>query len=170
MKNLKTIAFLCTLFVIIGDLAAQKIEGRMNLSGFPTDGKIKENTAVDLFKSFRDGKYKINMSYKAENLGKRGLVLFDLKTTVKYNGKVIAQTSRTNWPFLPGDMFIPIEAFDLIPALQKHTFDMPIPRLSPNDIDVPLPKGKYDVSLTMVGFRPESLASPRPLNFSFVVE
>lgn len=170
MTHFRTISFL-VVFLVFGDLAAQKLEGRMSLSGLPSKGMIKENTAADLYKSFRDGKYKINMSYKAPGLDtRRGLVIFEIITVVKYNGKVISKMTRTNWPFFPGEMYIPIEAFDLIPALQKHTFDMGISKVSSTDIDVPLPKGKYEVSLNMVGFRPEGLESPRPLNFSFIIQ
>ena len=44
-----------------------------------------------------------------------------MKTTLKHNGKTISETSRKGWPWIPGDMFVPIEAFDAIPALQKLT-------------------------------------------------
>jgi hypothetical protein len=45
---------------------------------------------------------------------------------------------------------------------------MPAPKLYSRETDLPLPKGKYEVSLQMIGFRPEALNPPA--NFSFVVE
>lgn len=175
MKTL-FIASSISLLMSFGSVEAQKIEGKLSVSGLRTDTRIKESTAADFYKAFRDGTYKINFSYKAENVGKRGLVVFDMKTTVKYNGKIISESTRSNWPWIPVPprdapvgVFVPIEAFDLIPALQKFTFEMPAPKLYTKEADLPLPKGKYEVTLQMVGFRPEGLAIP-PVLFSFVVQ
>jgi hypothetical protein len=175
MKTLITAA-LVLLLLSMENVTAQKIEGRLSVSGLRTDTRIKETTAADFYKAFRDGTYKINFSYKAENVGKRGLVVFDMKTTVKYNGKIISESTRSNWPWIPVPprdapvgVFVPIEAFDLIPALQEFTFEMPAPKLYSRETDLPLPKGKYEVSLQMIGFRPEGLEIPSA-NFSFVVE
>ena len=159
-----------------GSAKAQKIEGKLSVSGLGTDTRIKQSTVVDIYNAIRDGTYKINFSYKAENVGKRGLVIFDMKTTVKYNGKIISESTRSNCPWIPVPprdapvgVFIPIEAFDLIPALQKFTFEMPAPKLYTKEADLPLPKGKYEVTLQMIGTRPEGLAIP-PVLFSFVVQ
>ena len=98
---------------------SQSISGKVSVTGFSADGTIKEQTPVELFKSFKENKYKIGFSYKAEGIENKGLVLFDMKTTVKKNGKIIGTSSRPGWPWLPGDMFVPAEAFDFIPMLQK---------------------------------------------------
>ncbi len=159
------------LFISLTNVEAQRIEGKLSVSGLQSDTRIKQSTALDFFKAFREGSYKINFNYKANEVGKRGLVVIDMKTTVKYNGKVISEATRKNWPWLPGDMFVPIEAFDLIPALQKFTFEMPIPKLNPKEADLPLPKGKYEVTLQMIVLKPgEDLGSIAPARFSFVVE
>lgn len=156
------------LFVLIAafvfsNVNAQSVEGSLTLSGFPRDGKIKEAIPVDLFKSFKENKYKINFSYKASREINRGIVLFDMKTTLKKDGKTIATTTRMNWPWLPGDMFVPIEAFDLIPSLQGMVSEMPTPKLYE-----PLPKGKYEVILEM---RPSGKVKGaiKPLNFNFII-
>lgn len=167
MKTIFTAA-LVLLLLSMGSVTAQTIEGKLSVSGLYTDTRIKETIVADFYKAFRDGTYKINFSFKAQDVGKRGLVLFDLKTTIRHNGKVISETTRSGWPMLPGDLFIPVEAFDLIPALQSYTFIMPTPKLSPDQVDVPLPKGKYEVSLQVVGVQPKGLIPPS--NFSFVVE
>lgn len=98
---------------------SQKLSGRISVTGFSNGGTIKEQTPVQLFKSFKENKYKIGFSFKGSGLGKDDIVLFDMKTTVKKNGKVIGTSTRPGWPWIPGDMFMPAEAFDFIPMLQK---------------------------------------------------
>jgi hypothetical protein len=183
-----SILFAILISFSLGEISAQKIDGMLSISGFPNGRTLKEATAVDLFKSFRDGTYKINCSYKADNVGKRGLVIFDMKTTVKHNGKVISESTRSNWPWIPVpprdapvEGFVPIESFDLISALQKFTFDVPSAnvrdikrgdtKLNSTEIDLPLPKGKYEVILQMIVLKPgDDLGSISPARFSFVVE
>lgn len=181
-----SVLFAIVISFSLSEISAQKVEGTVSISGFPNGRTLKEATAVDLFKSFRDGTYKINFSYKADNVGNRGLVIFDMKTTVKHNGKIISESTRSNWPWIPVpprdapvEGFVPIESFDLISALQKFTFDVPSAnvreikkrhtRQNSREIDLPLPKGKYEVTLQMVGMRPEHFLIP-PAQFSFVVE
>lgn len=167
MKKL-TVLFAILMAFSLSEISAQTVEGKVSISGFPSNSTLSEATVVDLFKSFRDGKYKINFSYKADNVNRRGVVLFNLKTTVKLDGKIILQSTRDGWPWLPGDLFVPIEAFDLIPGIQKVGI-MPIPKLAPDQMDSPLPKGKYDVTLEMVSSSETVKGRIQPLTFSFNV-
>lgn len=153
----KITGILCMMIVLSATAVfGQRIEGKMAVTGFPRDGVIKEVVPVDLFKSFKEGKYKVSFSYKADGMGSRGIVLFDLKTTVKRDGKTIHTSTRKGWPwlpgdlFLPGDIFVPIEAFDVIPALQKHVGDVPLSSLHDPKAERPLPIGKYEIMLEMV--------------------
>jgi hypothetical protein len=167
---MKKITFLFAIIMAfsLSEISAQTVDGRVTISGFPINSTLSEATVVDIFKSFRDGKYKINFSFKADNVNKRGVVLFNMKTTVKLNGKTILQSTREGWPWLPGDMYVPIEAFDLIPGFQKAGV-MPIPKLLPDQLDSPLPKGKYEVTLEMVSGSEAVKGSIKPLTFSFNV-
>jgi len=142
---------------------AQTVEGGLKISGIPRDGKISEAVPVDIFKSFKENKYKISFSYKANKDSNRGIVLFDMKTTLKKDGKTISTTTRKNWPWLPGDMYVPIEAFDLIPSLQSVASG-----ISRSSLSSPLPKGKYEVVLEM---KPAGNASGsiKPVNFNFII-
>lgn len=166
MKNY----FLATLFLLVSlPSLSQVLDGRVQIEGFPNGKNLKESIPVDLFKSFKENKYKIKFSYKASDIGKRGLVLFHMKTTVMRDGKTIHQSSRENWPWLPGDMYVPIEAFDMIPALQNEVYEMPVPRLDFPKLDTNLPKGTYSVKLEMipVGGIKGKIA---PAEFSFRIE
>lgn len=165
MKKI-TVLFAILILFSLSEIIAQSVDGRVTLSGFPSNGTLTEAKVVDLFKSFKEGKYKINFSYKADNVNRRGVVLFDMKTTVKLDGKIILQSTRGGWPWLPGDMFVPIEAFDLIPGIQKAGI-MPIPKLAPDQMDSPLPKGKYEVTLEMVPSSEAVKGRIQPLTFSF---
>lgn len=169
MKTLKILTLFC-LILISGYSYAQSIEGNVTISGLLPKSTLKEATVVDLFKSFKDGIYKIKFSYKADNVNRRGVVLFDMKTTIKLNGQTILQSTRGGWPWLPGDgYFVPIEAFDLIPGIQKVGI-MPVPKLAPDQMDMPLPKGTYDVTLEMVSSSEAIQGSIKPLTFSFNVK
>lgn len=118
------------------------LEGKLYVNGFSRTNTFKEISAVDLFKAFKQEKYKIAFSFKAGGLNEGYIILFNMKTTVKYNGKTISQTSRDGWPWLPGDMFVPAEGFDFIPALEelhtKSAFSSSY-----------LPKGTYEIILEM---------------------
>lgn len=98
---------------------SQSVEGKLSIKGVMMGKTIKQNTPVQLFKAFKDGVYKINFNFKTTDAEVDQIILFDMKTTVKHNGKTISESSRGGWPWLPGDMFVPIEAFDAIPAWQK---------------------------------------------------
>ena len=116
------ILFLAIGFVVATPIAySQNISGNVSVSGFSKDGTIKEQSAVELFKSFKENKYKIDFAFKVSGPDSKGIILFDMKTTVKKNGKVIGTSTRPSWPWIPGDMFLPAEAFDFIPMLQKET-------------------------------------------------
>lgn len=167
MKILKIVSFL-SLILFSGQCFAQSVDGQVSISGLSSKTALKEATAVDLFKSFKEGKYKINFSYKADNVNKRGVVLFDMKTTVKLNGKTIVQSTRGGWPWLPGDMYVPIEAFDLIPGIQKASV-APVSRMKSAEMDNPLPKGNYEVTLEMVTSSEAVKGKIKPLIFSFNV-
>lgn len=147
MKILKFISFL-SLILFLGQCFGQSVDGQVTISGLSTKTAIKETTVVDLFKSFKEGKYKINFHFKSDEVNKRGVVLFDMKTTVKLNGKTIVQSSRGGWPWLPGDMFVPIEAFDLISGIQSVGI-IPIPRFTPDKRGTPLTKANREGTLEM---------------------
>ena len=168
MKILK-ITFILSFILFSSNFFAQSISGQVSLSGFPTKSVIKEATVVDLFKSFKEGSYKINFSFKADQVNKRNVVLFDLKTTIKLNGKTIHQSTRGGWPWLPGDMYVPIEAFDLIPGIQKASVPQNS-RFKAAQMDAPLPKGTYEVVLEMVSSSSDIKGVVKPLTFSFTVK
>jgi hypothetical protein len=148
-----------TAFVLISTLSfSQSVEGRLSIKGF-TNGEIKEQTPVALFKAFKDGAYTINFNFKSSNVGSEGIVLFDMKTTVKHNGKIISETSRGGWPWIPGDMFVPVEAFDFIPAWQKY---------AEKGLPVSIP-GKYEIILQFVptqGQKVKGNISPTAIQFT----
>ena len=168
MKTLKAFLFLSLTF-FSGYSFAQSIEGRVTLSGLSHNTTLKEATAVDLFKSFKDGKYKINFSFKAKDVNKRNIVLFDMKTTIKLNGKTIAKSVREGWAWLPEDMYVPVEAFDLIPGLQKAG-SVSLSRIPPDKMDATLPKGKYEITLEMDPSSTAIKGKVKPLTFSFTVK
>ena len=109
-------------FVFTNPMAyTQTISGKVSATGFSKDGTIKEQSTVELFKSFKENKYKIGFTFAGwGTYPPQQPLMFDMKTTVKKNGKIIGISTRPGWPWLPGDMFVPAEAFDFIPMLQKE--------------------------------------------------
>src|SRR5690606_22461230 len=114
----KIILFFVMGFLLIPTVYSQSVSGKVSISGFSKDGTIKERTPVELFKSFKVNIYKIGFTFWG-TYPPQSPILFDMKTTVKKNGKVIGTSNRPGWPWLPGDMYVPVEAFDFIPMLQK---------------------------------------------------
>lgn len=162
MKTTK-ITLVLTAFILISALSfSQTIEGRLSIKGF-TNGEIKQKTPVALFKAFKDGEYAINFNYKSRDLKPDNIILFDMNTTVKYNGKIIAQTSRKGWPWIPGDMFVPIEAFDAIPAIQK---------LAARGLPVIVPfKGSYEFIFQFVPSEGQNVKGTiSPVSMQFTVK
>ncbi len=116
-STLLVLAFLLTTSISF----SQSVEGKLSIKGLMKGKNITQKTPVALFKAFKDGAYTINFNFNTNDVESDQIILFDMKTTVKHDGKIISETSRGGWPWIPGDMFVPIEAFDAIPALQKIT-------------------------------------------------
>ncbi|WP_273275183.1 hypothetical protein [Maribacter polysiphoniae] len=121
MKTSKITMVVMALMLTTTFSFSQSVEGKLAIKGSAKGRTIKQKTPVALFKAFKDGEYNIHFNFRTSDVKSDQIILFDMKTIVKYNGKTISETSRDGWPWLPGDMFVPIEAFDAIPALQKFT-------------------------------------------------
>ncbi len=134
-------------------------EGKLTIKGLMRGKNIKEKTPVDLFKAFKEGTYSINFNFKTDGAKADQIILFDMKTTVKHNGKTISETSRGGWPWIPGDMFVPIEAFDAIPAWQKFA-ERGMPVITP---------GNYELSFQFVpseGQKVKGSIAPASMQFT----
>ena len=145
------------------DAYPQNISGKVTVSGFTNGSTLKEQTPVQLFKSFKDNVYKIAFSFKGDRVGKDEIVLFDMKTTVKKNGRVIGASTRTGWPWIPGDMFLPSEAFDFIPMLEKDSPRMIGSKMKKLDVS-------YEILLEMqlsAGQEIKGSVSPAVFSFKF---
>ncbi|MBR9855483.1 MAG: hypothetical protein GYB37_13060 [Algicola sp.] len=110
------LALMCCLAV--SNAMGQTLSGKLNVEGWNKITEWKSQEPVSLFKNFRDGKHKILFRFKNTS-GDKEIVLFQMKTTLAHNGKTIGTSQRSDWPWLPGDMYVPAEAFDFIPLLQK---------------------------------------------------
>lgn len=162
MKTTK-ITLVALAFILTTTLSfSQSVEGKLSIKGMMNSKTIKQKTPVELFKAFKDGVYSINFNFKSTNIESEGIVLFDMKTTVKHNGKTISETSRGGWPWIPGDMFVPIEAFDAIPALQKLTAN--------GNTNLPLKGAKsFEIIFQFVpseGQKVKGSISPATMNFT----
>jgi|26BtaG_2_1085354.scaffolds.fasta_scaffold01173_6 hypothetical protein len=127
----------------------QSLSGKLNVEGWSKSSNLKLQEPVALFKNFRDGKHKILFRFKNTS-GEKSIVLFQMKTTIIHNGKNIGSSSRNDWPWLPGDMYVPVEAFDFIPLLQK-TANKNKGKLAP---------GNYEIQLEMKPVK----ANSEPIN------
>jgi hypothetical protein len=137
------------------------IEGKLSIKGLTKGYILKEKTPVALFKAFKDGVYSLNFNFKSANVESEGIVLFDMITTLKHNGKTISETSRKGWPLLLGATIVPIEAFDAIPAWQKYT-EKGLP------VNIPY-KGDYEIILQFVpseGQKVKGSIAPATMKFT----
>lgn len=160
-----TLCFIACCMICHTEVFSQNITGRMMVSGIDRGAVLKEKTPVQLFKSFKDDRYRINFTFSSKDLPKNGIVLFDMNTTVKLNGKMIGSASRDGWPWLPGDMYVPVEAFDFIPILQKQAT-----RQKGRSVSA-IPSGEYEVVLEMKPSSGQEISgSIRPAIISFNVQ
>lgn len=144
--------FLCCLMSNVS--FGQSLSGKLIVEGWAKSTTLKSQEPVALFKNFRDGKHKILFRFKNIS-GNEGLVLFQMKTTIIHNGKNIGSSSRNDWPWLPGDMYVPVEAFDFIPLLQKAT----------NKNKGKLAPGNYEIQLEMKPVKANSEPISTTLSF-----
>lgn len=104
----------------------------------------KSNKAVNLFADFRENKYPIHFVFTASdvplNSDKKEVIQFVFSTTVKKDGKTIGTIKRSPMPFFPGDMFMPIETFDIISVLSNIQTNTP-------ETVSEIPKGNYEIIL-----------------------
>lgn len=142
-----TFIFMCCLMSNVS--FGQSLSGKLIVEGWGKSTTLKSQEPVALFKNFRDGKHKILFRFKNTSDDK-DIVLFQMKTTIIHNGKTIGSSSRNDWPWLPGDMYVPVEAFDFIPLLQKAT----------NKNKGKLAPGNYEIQLEMKPVK----ANSEPIN------
>jgi hypothetical protein len=139
----KIIATLC---LIIGIQAnAQLVQGELKINETSkAEIALKGNKAVNLYADFRENKHKINFVFTTSdvplNSDKKQVVKFVFTTTIKKEGKVLGSMKRAPIPFFPGDMFMPIETFDVISMLSNLQTNTP-------ETVSEIPKGNYEIIL-----------------------
>ena len=134
------------LFIFIQFSAlAQLVQGEIKVKEqSKIELQARNNLAVNLYADFRENKYPIQFSFTGNaiplNSEKKMVVQFVLTTTVKKDAKVVGTTKRNPIPFFPGDMFMPVETFDIISLLSN---------LQDNSEDSisEIPKGSYEIIL-----------------------
>lgn len=133
-------------------LHAQSVEGQLTLNGkTKTELKLESNSAVQLFKEFKTGKYQLKFNFKgkdlAKNVYKEEIVFFNFKTIVKRDGKLMKNVVRkVPLAYFPGDMGIPAEAFDFVGLLASDPEEEEIQMLKDGTIGLMFP-GEYSIEL-----------------------
>ncbi|GAB5564711.1 MAG: hypothetical protein Wins2KO_17740 [Winogradskyella sp.] len=147
--NYLTLLILLFAFVTLN---AQSVNGKLTLNEkSETKLKLKTNSAVELFKEFKTGKYQLKFSFDGENLPKNvyneKIVFFEFITTIKKDGELVKNVIRKQpMPYFPGEYVIPAEAFDFVSLLANN----PMEDEDPADqmIGV-IPEGNYQVELAI---------------------
>lgn len=160
--------FLLALFISVVTLNAQNLEGELTINGKSnTEINLETNSAVQLFKAFKTGKYQLQFNFDANDIPKNiygeTIVLFEFKTEIYKDGKLVKNLSRKQpIPYFPGEMQLPAEAFDFAGLLVFQSWDDM--KRKEGSFGV-MPKGKYSVKLyaTPKGFSGEI----RPVEFEF---
>lgn len=169
MKLLLSTIFSLTLFV---SLQAQSVQGKLTLNGkSETKLDLKTNSAVQLFKEFKTGKYRLKFNFKSkdipQNIHKETIVFFEFVTIIKKDGELVKNVVRKQpIPYFPGDMDLPAEAFDFISSLAFNDDEAQATVIKKGLYGI-MDKGSYTVQLIVkpVQFNGEVA----PLEFSFTV-
>jgi len=145
MKN-TLILFVFGLFLLT-QAHAQEVKGKLTVSG---DSKkelsLQSSEAVDLYAALRDQAYPIHFVLDGNSLPKtesgNPVAIIWFRTTLKRDGKVISKLDRAPMPFFPGNMFMPVETFDLISQLTTTTGKAdPTSKMAPGSYEVILEAG-----------------------------
>ncbi len=121
-RTIIALLLLSTVFTI----HAQTIKGKLTLNGKPkSELNLETNSAVQLFKEFKTGKYQLKFSFDGKdlptNIYKEQIVFFEFKTEVFRDGKLVKNIIRKQpIPYFPGEMNIPAEAFDFVSILATN--------------------------------------------------
>lgn len=118
-----TFVSLCTFFS--SPSHAQQINGKILLNkSSKITIELKTSETVGLYAQLRGNEVPINFIFEGSQLPKttsgEQVALVQFRTTIKHNGKEIASMKRSPMPFFPGDMFMPVETFDMIPLLVSN--------------------------------------------------
>jgi len=150
---------------------AQRVSGRLTLNGkSETNINMETNSVVNLFKQFKEGKYRIGFNFKGDNLVKNlykeEIVFFEFTTVVKKNGKTVSKITREQpMPYFPGEMRLPAEAFDFITGLAFAAEEEMQATVIPKETTGILDEGNYTVELYANPKGVEGRVSPATFNF-----
>lgn len=127
---------------------APQVEGKIQIDGKSTlTTELEAGNVVELFKKFKTGNYPIVFAFDGKDLPKddqgRDVVLFEFKTEIYKEGKLIGAVKRQPMPFFPGEMLEPVETFDIIHLL-TYAQGNPLKKAYPGQLE----KGKYTIVLS----------------------
>ena len=80
------------------------------------------------------------------------------RTIVKHNNEVIGDLTRKPFPYFPGDMFVGVETFDLIPILSHYANQNTLkqnPEVQTGILPPLLPRGEYMIQLQAIPLQAE---------------
>lgn len=119
-KVINTVFF----FLFVTTVTAQSIKGALLINEqSKAEIQLPSNKIVNLYADFRQGKHQLLFKFEGNSLPlnseKQEVVSIVFFTTIKKDGKVVANSKRAPIPFFPGDMFMPVETFDFISLLSN---------------------------------------------------
>ncbi|MFP2997834.1 hypothetical protein ABN763_18115 [Spongiivirga sp. MCCC 1A20706] len=129
---------------------AQEATGQLLINGKSKfEIQAETNSAVQLFKEFKTGKYQLGFNFKADdvkpNMYGETIIFFDFVTEVRKDGKLVERIVRSKpIPYFPGEMLVGAESFDFIGVLAG------IDSNEKPDFIGTMPAGKYQISLMAV--------------------
>lgn len=165
-------SILILLLICAFSLNAQQIEGKLSLNGkSKTEIKLETNSAVQLFKEFKTGKYNLKFNYNSKevppNIYKESVVFFEFITVVKKDGELVKNIVRKQpIPYFPGDMDLPAEAFDFIGVLAFLDGKKAQTNYLEKGYQGTLPAGEYNVQLMIRPIGVKGEIAPVEFNFT----
>ncbi|GHB25669.1 hypothetical protein [Mongoliitalea lutea] len=125
MKKITLIHLFCAIMSWTG-VNAQSSSGNLLINNSSRTKIENPISIVHHFGDFKTGKNKIVFNLETKGFpttsdGKEvAIIVFE--TIVKSNGRVISQSKGKPLPFFPGEMGMPIEAFDIISPIFLHQY------------------------------------------------
>lgn len=110
------------------DLQAQQAVGNLLINSSAKTKIENRPSVVHHFADFKTGKNNIVFNLETNGFPKtadgKELAIVVFETIVKVNGRIISQVKSSPLPFFPGEMGMPVEAFDIISPIFMHQYGL----------------------------------------------
>ncbi len=131
---------------------AQRAEGKITVNGASQQTLEGRESIIHHFGDFKTGKHSLVFELKTSDFPKledgKEVAIVQFETIVKVGGKEISRKKSSPLPFFPGEMGMPLEAFEVVSPIFLNQYGLEKSlNTNPKLTVVAKPKTRYDVEI-----------------------